>query len=550
MKYSNLCCEAEHKSPEKRILTWLRKRISPISWGVSERDKCDLHFTTSKAEIIRSYKARQLGGRGYLLPRMPTELMMRHFLGREIAYFQADGRRKTPETLAEIDIDCHDKGSYEGSVACAEWLSSNGFPGLFYSRSTNRKGIHGYIRIDKGNESDASLNEGLKLLERWLKLQLLLNRWDVEDIEVKGRPLVMTWGVEKYELEFVSMGSLAKLPVEALDRPEELMATALLTVMELRRLGAEEVMIRRQMILEGSDAGGMASTPSRSNDPSAPQDESFGEINDEDLRRATWMPSMRHGEWPKWIMHQAMHGLQVSDKLGEVLHELAKWLVWVEQYGEDDEKIVALLDRFVCQRHNGRISRINDGRLAEVRSQVRRAVRLARDVSLEGKEIMASIRQRRDSGKYAEVYLIEPLLSGRGEVVQMDCIPSTYCFTLRDDHLPALIEAKLSQIAQANKLRKKDGEYPLVRFARRFLNALWDKKGSARIGWEDLMKISQANKPDHQVKYKKLLRAARLIEDYEGKYCRYEAKNLYSLSPMAQEAFEADFPGENIQETA
>jgi hypothetical protein len=348
----------------------------------------------------------------------------------------------------------------------------------------------------------------------------------------------------------VSMGSLAKLPVEALDRPEELMATALLTVMELRRLGAEEVMIRRQMILEGSDAGGMASTPSRSNDPSAPQDESFGEINDEDLRRATWMPSMRHGEWPKWIMHQAMHGLQVSDKLGEVLHELAKWLVWVELYGEDDEKIVALLDRFVCQRHNGRISRINDGRLAEVRSQVRRAVRLARDVSLEGKEIMASIRQRRDSGKYAEVYLIEPLLSGREEVVQMDCIPSTYCFTLRDDHLPALIEAKLSQIAQANKLRKKDGEYPLVRFARRFLNALWDKKGSARIGWEDLMKISQANKPDHQVKYKKLLRAARLIEDYEGKYCRYEAKNLYSLSPMAQEAFEADFPGENIQETA
>jgi hypothetical protein len=154
---------------------------------------------------------------------------------------------------------------------------------------------------------------------------------------------------------------------------------------------------------------------------------------------------------------------------------------------------------------------------------------------------MASIRQRRDSGKYAEVYLIEPLLSGRGAVVQMDCIPSTYCFTLRDDHLPAPIEAKLSQIAQANKLRKKDGEYPLVRFARRFLSALWDRKGSARIGWEDLMKMSQANKPDHQVKYKKLLRASRLIEDYDGKYCRYEAKNLYSFSQMALEAFEEEF---------
>ena len=63
--------------------------------------------------------------------------------------FQADGRRKTPETLIMIDIDCHARGSFEGAVQCVEWLRENGFPGLFWCKSTKGRGIHAYVIVRK-----------------------------------------------------------------------------------------------------------------------------------------------------------------------------------------------------------------------------------------------------------------------------------------------------------------------------------------------------------------------------------------------------------------
>ena len=45
--------------------------------------------------------------------------------------------------------------------------------------------------------------------------------------------------MERYDLRNVKMGSLAKVPVDLLDRPEELMATTSLSVARLNRLGLE-----------------------------------------------------------------------------------------------------------------------------------------------------------------------------------------------------------------------------------------------------------------------------------------------------------------------
>ena len=74
------------------------------------------------------------------------------------------------------------------------------------------------------------LDQALLNLERWLQYQHHLQGWDVEKVEVKGRPPIFEWGVEKYELKNVRLGTLAKVPVEALDRPEELMATTSVSV--------------------------------------------------------------------------------------------------------------------------------------------------------------------------------------------------------------------------------------------------------------------------------------------------------------------------------
>ena len=120
-----------------------------------------------------------------------------------------------------------------------EWLRDNGFPGLFWCRSTNGRGIHAYVVVRKHQIDDVILDRGLLNLERWLQYQHHLQGWDIEMIEVKGRPPIFEWGVEKYELRNVKMGSLAKVPMDLLDRPEELMATTSLSVARLNRLGLE-----------------------------------------------------------------------------------------------------------------------------------------------------------------------------------------------------------------------------------------------------------------------------------------------------------------------
>jgi hypothetical protein len=103
---------------------------------------------------------------------MKNGLMMGHFTGLHILYFQGDGRYDTPEVIICIDIDCHDRGSYEGACACVAWLVDNGFPNLFWSKSTNGKGIHAHLRVDKTGTNARGLDKALRGLERWLKFQM------------------------------------------------------------------------------------------------------------------------------------------------------------------------------------------------------------------------------------------------------------------------------------------------------------------------------------------------------------------------------------------
>src|SRR4051794_17356234 len=120
------------RSPEYKVRPWLRARIHPFCWGRSDRHKGNL-WQTSKRQILNSFdRLRHNLPRSYL-PKITNQLMMEHFVGSHILYFQSDGRTDTPETLICVDIDCHDCGTYEGACACIEWLTANGFPCLFWS---------------------------------------------------------------------------------------------------------------------------------------------------------------------------------------------------------------------------------------------------------------------------------------------------------------------------------------------------------------------------------------------------------------------------------
>ena len=64
--------------------------------------------------------------------------------------------------------------------------------------------------------------------------------------------------------------------------------------------------------------------------------------------------------------------------------------------------------------------------------------------------------------------------------MQYNC-STYYSLPIREDVLPDPIEDKLVQYAKRMRMRRTQGEYPFVRFSRRLLNYLCDRKGSARL---------------------------------------------------------------------
>ena len=459
-------------SPERRVIAWIRKRIHPYCWGTSDRFKQGFTQTSSR-QILDFFGCLRFGLPRRLLANAQERGLYGACNWATYLVFSVKWAASVPETLVKIDIDCHSKGSYQGAVEFVEWLRGNGFPGLFWSRSTNGRGIHAYIVVRKHQICDVELDQALLNLERWLQYQHHLQGWDVEKVEVKGRPPIFEWGVEKYELKNVRLGTLAKVPVEAIDRPEELMATTSVSIPWLNRLGLE--------VPKGWEKKNITCSTY-----SLPIRESgFGEIDFEELR--LWQPETGSRVWCPWIERMAKTGLVEDDSMGRVVYELAKWLLWIELFDRDDRQELAteLLQAYVLNKHNGHVSRLNEGHEAEVLSQVERIVASAGKISQDSEELFERIRQGREDGKYWRPIRIIPLLSGTKATIGLDDVQyncsTYYSLPIRDDALPAIIEDKLLCYAQRHRMRRTQGQYPFVRFSRRLLNYLCDRKGSARL---------------------------------------------------------------------
>ena len=514
-------------SPEKRVLAWIRKRIHPYCWGTSDRFKQGFTQTSSR-QILDFFGCLRFGLPKQFLPTPRNGDFMAHVTGQLILYFQSNGRRRVPETLVKIDIDCHSKGSFQGAVECVEWLRRNGFPNLFWCRSTNGRGIHAYLVVRKHQICDVQLDQALLNLERWLQYQHHLQGWDVEKVEVKGRPPIFEWGVEKYELKNVRLGTLAKVPVEALDRPEELMATTSVRIPWLNRLGLE---VPKGWEIKDITCSTYSLPISNSG---------FGEINLEELR--FWQPETGSRVWCPWIERMAKTGLVEDDSMGRVVYELAKWLLFVELFDQDDcqELATELLQAYVLNKHNGHVSRLNEGHEAEVLSQVERIVASAGKITQDSEELFERIRQNRRDGKYARPIRIIPLLSGTKATIGLDDVQyncsTYYSLPIRDDGLPASIEDKLVQYAKRMRMRRTQGEYPFVRFSRRLLNYLCDRKGSARLSTAFLTTL--VTNVHQQNDFKVALRGLNLLRDWTGTYRAKSASCLYRLTDEAMDLFQ------------
>jgi hypothetical protein len=109
----------------------------------------------------------------------------------------------------------------------------------------------------------------------------------------------------------------------------------------------------------------------------------------------------------------------------------------------------------------------------------------------------------------------------------------------RDDSpAPEVIEADLVKVANSHKMRRRDGEYPFVRFARRLLNVLWANQGHARISRDDLLTLTDSGDQHQLVEYRRLLVEASILEPFRGSYRAGTAASLYRMTEVTRRAYE------------
>jgi hypothetical protein len=227
------------KSKQPSIYRWLRERTSPIDFGVKYQGH-PIHCNFNEA-VISAYAG------GHWLSRMTNNRFDQHFSGKETFYFTGASSNKFPETLVNIDIDCHNFGTLKGAIEFAMYLKANVFPNLYFEISTNGHGIHGYILIRKDGLAPEVLNSLLARLQADLRKKLSDGKFDVETVEIKGTCPVFQWGQRKGELLGYRSGQLAKLPRDS-RRFEELKKTTVLTSIDLFRLPVFEKKLSNQKL--------------------------------------------------------------------------------------------------------------------------------------------------------------------------------------------------------------------------------------------------------------------------------------------------------------
>ena len=138
-----------------------------------------------------------------------------------------------------------------------------------------------------------------------------------------------------------------------------------------------------------------------------------------DLRRIA-----QAGKWIQFVEFLIANGIPNEDQFFEVVSTLAKWFGFVELHGRDRSRIKTVLRQFVVTKHNGMISRLQDGSAEEVFQQVDRIVEYVLDAEDDhGLSIFENIRNNRNSGKYARVYQFEPVIMGNDEKCEDSGLP-------------------------------------------------------------------------------------------------------------------------------
>ena len=185
------------------------------------------------------------------------------------------------------------------------------------------------------------------------------------------------------------------------------------------------------------------------------------------------------GQWVQFCIFLATVGFPCDDRFVEVISTLAKWFAFFEFYSPeiDRARTKEVLRLFCLRKHNGFITRLNNGQVEDVLAHVDRVVDGAIDsTSEEGLRLFAEMRATRDRGHYPVTYRLEDLCTTNNSSSSLLSCP-ILCGILRDKqnedwtYIPDETELpeKLMEMVQNRfrqegvRLRKdKTGKYPTL----------------------------------------------------------------------------------------
>jgi len=267
-----------------------------------------------------------------------------------------------------------------------------------------------------------------------------------------------------------------------------------------------------------------------------------------------------NGQWLQFVKYVVENGIPAEDKFFEVISTLAKWFVFVEMHGKPLAEVSAVLKHFVLQRHNDKISRLNNGHADDVFEQVDRILAaVVKDESLAGLALFEDIRRKRATGRYADPWSFAPQIMREttssslsntflpshlicGSLTKPpDATNPQKAWTYEPDNTPLphfVVESIRSAFkAQKRQLRKgKDGTFPTLNAITRFFNFLFSgrKSGERRVSKELLIKMGFPTNGQKRSPIIKLLVSGDFVS--KGGYLSLEKSRLWTLASDIVEA--------------
>ena len=264
-------------------------------------------------------------------------------------------------------------------------------------------------------------------------------------------------------------------------------------------------------------------------------------------------------------MFLARNGFPCEDSFLPVISTLTKWLFYYELYDlpveERKARIKEVLWVYCANKHNGFITRLNNGQSEEVITNIDRLVEhTIQTVNDSGKSVFMDMRYKRDRGQYHTVYEIEDdlcdldtnnqspicpilcgVLSGSDEGTQ------GWTYVPDDTPLPYRIERAVVEAFRASgyKMRKKDGHYPILRAITRLINYLaasntYQRRASQKL----LTQMGFPDKSSKRERIKAILSAHDII--LRGDYRSRSQSMKYILTQRMIDSLE----GQRVIETA